>query len=155
MGRRHLRRPESVYQSGPLIYFVTACTRERIRVLARPRVAGVLRDALQVAGNQWGWLVGRYVVMPDHVHMFVTPGPPEGKSLSDFMREWKKWTSRRIASVFDVHRVWQREFFDHLLRTDESYDQKWEYVRSNPVRAGLCVSPDEWPYQGEIHILQL
>ncbi len=93
--------------------------------------------------------------MPDHVHMFVTPGLAEDKSLADFMREWKKWTSRRIASLFGVRRVWQREFFDHLLRSDESYDQKWEYVRSNPVRAGLCASADEWPYQGEIHVLQL
>ncbi len=41
-------------------------------------------------------------------------------------------------------------FFDHLLRNDESYAQKWEYVRQNSVRAGLVESPEDWPYQGEI-----
>ena len=43
---------------------------------------------------------------------------------------------------------WQEGFFDHVLRSAESYAQKW--VRMNPVRAGLCREPEEWPYQGEI-----
>jgi REP-associated tyrosine transposase len=46
--------------------------------------------------------------------------------------------------------VWQEGFFDHLLRTNESYSQKRNYVRENPVRAGLVKSAEDWPYQGEI-----
>ena len=45
---------------------------------------------------------------------------------------------------------WQEDFFDHLLRSQESYLKKWEYVRMNPVRAKLCDTPDAWPFQGEI-----
>lgn len=45
---------------------------------------------------------------------------------------------------------WQEGFFDHLLRSSESYSEKGEYVRINPVRANLCATPEEWPYQGEI-----
>jgi hypothetical protein len=45
---------------------------------------------------------------------------------------------------------WQEGFFDHLLRTNESYSQKWNYVRENPVRDGLVKSAADWPYQGEI-----
>jgi hypothetical protein len=41
-------------------------------------------------------------------------------------------------------------FFDHVLRSDESYSQKWNYVRENPARAGLVNSAEDWPYQGEI-----
>jgi len=48
---------------------------------------------------------------------------------------------------------WQEGFFDHLLRSDESHAEKWEYVRQNPVRAGLCHQPEEWPYQGEIVLI--
>jgi len=44
----------------------------------------------------------------------------------------------------------QKGFFDHLLRSGESYSQKWEYVRDNPVRAGLVEAWEEWPYNGEI-----
>src|SRR5204863_7160709 len=45
---------------------------------------------------------------------------------------------------------WQRGFFDHLIRNTESYAQKWDYVRENPVRAGLVKVAEDWPYQGEI-----
>ena len=45
---------------------------------------------------------------------------------------------------------WQERFFDHLLRSKESYSQKWAYVRQNPVRAGLAARHENWPYQGEI-----
>ena len=59
-----------------------------------------------------------------------------------------------LAKAADLSReetqIWQEGFFDHLMRSDESYSQKWNYVRQNPVRAGLVKSADDWPYQGEI-----
>jgi putative transposase len=50
---------------------------------------------------------------------------------------------------------WQDDTFDHILRSDESYAQKWQYVRVNPVRQRLAIHPDDWPWQGEIHRLAL
>jgi hypothetical protein len=47
----------------------------------------------------------------------------------------------------------RRGFFDHLLRSDESYAEKWNYVRENPVRAGLAQSGEDWPYAGEIVVI--
>jgi REP element-mobilizing transposase RayT len=91
--------------------------------------------------------------MPDHLHFFASPSPPGPKSLSDFVRDWKKWTTRELSRMGYGPRIWQREFFDHLLRSGESYAGKWEYVRNNPVRAGLCDYADAWPYQGEIATL--
>jgi REP element-mobilizing transposase RayT len=52
-------------------------------------------------------------------------------------------------------KVWQEEFFDHVLRSSESYSQKWDYVKENPVRAGLVRRPDEWPWQGGVESLML
>jgi len=46
---------------------------------------------------------------------------------------------------------WQREFFDHLLRSNESYSEKWEYVRQNPARAGLVANAADWEFSGDIH----
>jgi hypothetical protein len=46
--------------------------------------------------------------------------------------------------------IWERGFFDHVIRNAENYARKWEYVRQNPVRAGLVERVEEWPYQGEI-----
>jgi putative transposase len=46
--------------------------------------------------------------------------------------------------------LWEEGFFDHVLRSDESYMQKWNYVRENPARAGLVISEEDWPDQGDI-----
>jgi REP element-mobilizing transposase RayT len=76
-----------------------------------------------------GWAICSYVIMPGHVHFFCAPDP-DCKSLSDFMREWKSWASRRINGLpprptTAATTLWQREFFDHILRSNESYAQKW------------------------------
>lgn len=72
--------------------------------------------------------------------------------MSGFIGSWKRWTKRNIrasgAATFD----WQAEFFDHVLRSAESYEEKWEYVRLNPVRAGLVPTAEEWLFQGEMTI---
>jgi REP element-mobilizing transposase RayT len=49
--------------------------------------------------------------------------------------------------------AWQRGFFDHVLRSDESYAQKWNYARENPVRAGLVDNADDWPFSGELVVI--
>ncbi|HSP44953.1 MAG TPA: hypothetical protein VLO30_03075, partial [Chthoniobacterales bacterium] len=60
-------------------------------------------------------------------------------------------TGRRLQKTLMLRQpVWQRRFFDHVLRSDESYTQKWNYVRENPVRAGLVMNATDWPYAGEI-----
>ena len=51
--------------------------------------------------------------------------------------------------------VWQEEFFDHVLRSSESYSEKWNYVRNNPLRHGLIANADDWPWQGQIEELRL
>ena len=61
--------------------------------------------------------------------------------------------SQAIRLPLQRKSLWQPGFFDHLLRNDESYAQKWEYVRENPVRAGLVAEWHEWPYQGEIALI--
>jgi REP element-mobilizing transposase RayT len=86
--------------------------------------------------------------MPDHVHMLVSPLGERKRSLTAFMQAWKSSVTLRLRSHGVRGRVWQREFFDRLLRSGESAQQKWEYVEQNPVRAGLVKRADEYPYSG-------
>jgi len=152
--RRHVRRLGEIFDTRrPPLFFLTVCVRHRQPVLA-DRVAfrilvGAWRDALSIHG----WMVGRYVVLPDHVHFFATPATECAKQLSGFVGAWKQWTSRQIHESGLEKFAWQPEFFDHLMRGDDSYAQKWEYVRCNPVRAELVERADDWAYQGEIHSL--
>ncbi|MBX3737500.1 MAG: transposase [Candidatus Didemnitutus sp.] len=150
--RNHLRRLAHVWIENP-IYFVTVCVTHRRPLLARTAVAEELRRAWEKSPSLHRWAIGRYVVMPDHVHFFAR-ACPDAKSLADFMRDWKKWTSRRIASVALEHApIWQPEYFDHVLRSAASYAEKWNYVSANPVRAGLATRAEDWPYTGECVVL--
>jgi hypothetical protein len=64
---------------------------------------------------------------------------------------WKSVTARRLVLKFNLKPpIWQNDTFDHILRGVESYEAKWEYVRMNPVRAGLCAKAEDWPWKGEI-----
>ncbi len=94
--------------------------------------------------------VGRYVIMPDHVHFFVQGN--QSFELTKWVNGLKRTISVALGATSD-RPLWQPGFFDHLLRNDESYAQKWDYIRENPMRAGLVQSVDEWPYQGEIVLI--
>jgi REP element-mobilizing transposase RayT len=153
--RRYLHRLERITVPGAPVFFITVCVHGRERVLAQPSVAAVLIDAWQHAEPAHRWLVGRYVVMPDHVHFFVAPLPDSERDLSGFVGYWKRSTALRIRRSGMPDFRWQRQFFDHLLRSGESYAAKWEYVRANPVRARLVGDASEWPYQGEVFPLEV
>jgi putative transposase len=150
--RAHLHRLSNVWLDNP-IFFLTACVSRRRQALANPAAAHELRKAWVAAQAIHGWRVGRFVIIPDHVHFFARPRL-EAKTLAGFMRDWKKWTARRILAIDEAPApLWQPEFFDHLLRSPQSYAEKWEYVRMNPVRAGLARNAADWPFSGEIESL--
>ncbi len=88
------------------------------------------------------------VVMPDHVHLLLTAlRGPNGRPfpLVEVMQSLKSTTAHRINKLLRRSgRVWQEESFDHVLRSDESLKAKCEYIRQNPVRAGLVERPEAY-----------
>ncbi len=149
--RKHLRRLAVVFGRQP-VFFLTTCVHERRRLLASESTAEVLRDEWRGATARHGWAIGPYVVMPDHVHFFASPSGGNSVPLATFMGSWKEWTAKRLCRAkVCVAPVWQAEFFDHVLRSEEGYFEKREYMRQNPVRAGLCAAPADWPYIGWIN----
>jgi putative transposase len=131
----------------PTIVFVTVCTQHRRTWLATSENHRLLRD---VWNRSSAWLVGRYVLMPDHLHLFAAPGPLE-LPLDNWVRYWKSQFTRLRN---DDSCIWQTDHWDTRLRSDESYEEKWWYVRNNPVRAGLVAESAEWPFQGELNTLE-
>jgi REP element-mobilizing transposase RayT len=77
---------------------------------------------------------------------------PDANALDRWIAYWKSLTTRALGE--DPGSLWQREFWDHQLRRGDSYEEKWEYVRNNPVRAGLASRSEDWPYQGEVNTLE-
>ncbi len=152
---KHLRRLKSVWIEPP-IYFITTSVAGRLPVLANASAVQVLLDQFTCAPKRYGWRVGRFVVMPDHLHFFCAPGGErEAASLSGFVGGIKMWSARAIlAQTGRAAPLWQHEFFDRLLRSNESYGRASAYVRDNPVRAGLVQEAAQWPYGGEIEALE-
>jgi putative transposase len=62
-------------------------------------------------------------------------------SMERVIRNWKRYTTNHVGIC------WQRDFFDHRLRSDESFDEKAAYILNNPVLAGLVARFEDWPYQ--------
>ena len=91
--------------------------------------------------------------MPDHLHLFVATND-EQITISAWMKSLKNTISKTLSENRVAAPHWQKTFFDHLLRSGESYSDKWNYVRENPVRAGLVASAEDWPYVGEIFALE-
>jgi REP element-mobilizing transposase RayT len=130
------------------IFYITACSHGRRPILDRRDVHETfIQFSLRAAAH--GVWVGRYVIMPDHIHLFASFGP-ESISVSAWMKSLKNATSKTLKNATFQAPHWQRGFFDHVLRSEESYEEKWLYVRENPVRAGLVAKAEDWPYAGEI-----
>ena len=151
--RQHLRRLERINLSSHCpIYFVTICSFQRRPILTTSSMIREIEPCFKNSLKHSGWAIGKYVIMPDHIHFFCQDRENR-KSLSDFVRDIKKWLSKRAHVNGFEGDIWQKEFFDRVLRSSESHKEKWEYVRLNPLRAGLCAESEEWPFQGECEIL--
>ena len=144
-----LRRLDRVFVDSA-IYFIKACSVDRRPILDCEPVHDVFRTFCLNSPQHGAW-IGRYVLMPDHLHLFLSV---EEISLSKWVKSLKNTLSKTLRSLGCDAPHWQKGFFDHLLRSGESYSQKWEYVRENPVRAGLVAIPEDWPFAGEVHDLE-
>lgn len=152
MSSRFPRRPprlDRLHDTVEPFHFVTFNTHRRSPWLARPEIHETFRIFGERAHTEFQVSVGRYVLMPDHVHLFVFL-PRTEILLTQWVQSLRSVLGKRLLALGVPKPHWQGGFFDHVLRTTESYAQKWDYVQMNPVRAGLCAHRDEWPFQGEI-----
>ena len=140
------RLEQSLQTYDPPLYFITICTIHRQKIGDLGTAYRAFECYVRRARDEFGVAVGRYVMMPDHLHLFV-------RGSDDFnLAQWVNGLKRAISIPLGATKkrlLWQPGFFDHVLRNDESYSQKWEYVRENPVRAGRVSRADDWLYQGE------
>jgi putative transposase len=121
------------------IYFITICCQRRgSNQLCHDETASVLANTARIYHKQARWNLNLLLLMPDHLHALI--GVDGQTSLAQLIRDYKRITAK-IAGV-----RWQRDFFDHRLRNEENLAEKFAYICQNPVRAGLTLSEDDWPY---------
>ena len=121
------------------LYFVTICAlpRQQNQLCLPETGESLLKSAAHYHEKQRWWLK-LFLLMPDHLHAMLAV--PKGESLPDVVRMWKGYQAKKLSIIC------QTGFFDHRLRSDESDEEKTDYIRMNPVRAGLVARPEDWPY---------
>ena len=151
--RKEARLKEYDY-SAPGAYFVTICTKDRIPLLSRVVGAGVLDrpnvellpcgfvadKTIQQLHNFYDHLsVDNYVIMPNHIHILLrvydtgrsgTPAPTAANSVvAQFVSTFKRFCNKDYGE-----NLFQRSYYDHVIRGEEDYREIWNYIDQNPAR---------------------
>lgn len=143
---RNTRLEDSRYaQPGQPCFFTIRCAPGR--PFTEGRYAGIAVDCLLEQQQKSSCRVDVYCIMPDHVHLIVTPEEETASSLL-FVQQFKGWCSRELRLAGWTGDVWQKRSYDHLLRRDEDVRAIAAYILANPVRRNLCSSPEEYPWSG-------
>lgn len=125
-------------------YFVTICTQDRKKILSQ-----VVGDDAHIVPKPYGRIVEKYirnvneiekyVIMPDHIHMIIrldngsmwastpTDIKPQHNRISNIVRSIKTLTAKEIGEP-----IFQRSYYDHVVRNQQDYNEIWEYIENNP-----------------------
>jgi len=126
--------------SDEAVYFITICCQKRgVNQLTQPNISRRLLDSIRYRHQKGEWFMHLGMLMPDHAH-FLVSFPERARNMNTVISKWKEWTAKSLKVK------WQRDFFEHRLRRDESFDEKAEYIWANPVRAGLVSDANDWPH---------
>jgi REP-associated tyrosine transposase len=137
--RLHHNVPHWV-EPGALFHIRIRLNREKEqKPLTAPPLAQAILGSAKFYEARMRWHITLFLLMPDHLHALLSFG--RDKSMSEVIKGWKRFHKR-------VNRVmWQEGYFDHRLRADERGTQlsaKLNYIRQNPVAAGLCANAEDW-----------
>ena len=133
-------------------YFITICTKDRAEILSKIRIVGeglcalphieltdvgkMVEQSIQYIDRTIpGFSVDRYVIMPNHVHLLITlsaipeTGGHRGPPLHKVIGQFKSYTTHTYGRV-----LWQRSYYDHVIRGEQDYRDVWEYIDQNPAR---------------------
>ncbi|MEM8640064.1 MAG: transposase [Cyanobacteria bacterium P01_G01_bin.54] len=139
-------------------YFITQVTYRRERWLCTESSRQALRAAISHTQQKHPFVVEAFVLLPEHWHGLLRL--PEGDGdISMRMRLIKAYVTRHYGAALGIDRtisesrrkrkeqnLWQRRFYEHLIRDERDFETHCDYLHYNPVKHGLCQSPQDWPF---------
>jgi putative transposase len=136
-----------LHHSGQAHFLTFSCFQRR-PLLAQMRMEDAFLNALEQARRRFQMRVFGYVVMPEHVHLLVNE--PAHGTIADLMRNLKRRVSDQARKehqrITGGDPFWMSRYFDHNVRNHAGFVTQLRYIHRNPVKRGLCRSPDEWPW---------
>jgi REP-associated tyrosine transposase len=96
-----------------------------------------------------------YCFMPDHLHLLFSLGEDYPKRMQDWVSSFKRYTAKKIFELYGVRSLWQKNFYDRIVRKEESLLEIAKYIVQNPVRKGIVLNWESYPYSKMIDPLLL
>ncbi len=143
--RKKIRLADEQY-IGARWYFVTMCCAERRTEFANLEIAAWIVEQLREKSISNRFAVHAYCAMPNHLHALVL-GLDASSDLLFFLKSFKQATAYDFKRRFG-RTLWQKRFYDHILRSEDAPERVAGYIWMNPVRQGLCGDPREYPFSG-------
>ena len=141
---RSNRLPNYDYSKDRPVH-VTVCTDSKENIFDSEVNAKIVIDELFKTAKDLRFRILCYCLMPDHLHIIVSPGKST-LSLSKFLNIFKGRTTAIFRERKDLKKIWQGSAFDHVIRTEENLKGVIEYIRNNPVRKGIVENAEDYPY---------
>jgi putative transposase len=135
------------YYVPDAIVFITQVVHQRSPIFQNEEAAELLRTTTHRVKELHPFAMLGYVFMPDHFHLLIRP---TGKSnFSQIMHSLKgnfTWQYKRAIGCSEHLAVWQKRFWDHVIRDEADLHRHLDYIHYNPVKHGLVEDPFAWPY---------
>jgi putative transposase len=144
--RRNTLRLRHLDYATPRAYFITVCAADGRSAFAATRTAEKALEILKKARERNSYRIYAYCLMPDHLHLLLNPAD-SGITVSRFLQTFKSQTGFWYRKEHEGN-LWQRGFYDHVVRNSEDLVKIAQYILNNPVRKNLTENADGYPYSG-------
>jgi len=135
-------------------YFVTTCAHTHRNFFQRDETAELMIATIVRYRDAGEFLLHEYVIMPDHIHLIVTPG--RNSSIARVMQLIKGGSSHALRKAgLKLNTVWQQRYQERRIRDFEELANFARYIRENPVRKGLAKVASEYPYSSAAAVVRL
>ena len=153
--RKRLHLTNFVYKGSGHIYFITVCTAGRQPLFFDKKLAKILEDEIEFRREKKEVKIFCFCIMPDHLHILLSLTDDYEKGLQNWVSSFKRYTTKIAKEEKDINPLWQRNFFDRVVRTEESIRDFVQYILNNPVRKGIVANWEEYPFNKMLDSLPL
>ncbi len=144
--RKTIHLKDFEYTNDNYVYFVTICAENKQHYFVDNKITKIIEDELEFRRITKEINLLCYCIMPDHLHILLSLTEDYHKSLQNWVSAFKRYTTRVVNELFGIKPLWQKNFYDHVVRKEESLLKIAEYIVNNPVRKGIVSEWEEYPY---------
>jgi putative transposase len=147
VSQRKNHRLKGFDYSLPFAYFVTICAKDKREIFRNDTLNIEIINCLKEERDKTGVKIFAYCLMPDHLHLLISP-LDSMMNVSNFIGSFKSKTTK-IGWKFEIgDKMWQGRFYDHIVRRSESLKKICEYMLNNPVRKKLVENWEDYKFGG-------